>query len=232
MTKVMSLRATKRSAAIQKCMDCIVALLIAMTVSSGAIAKTKIDICKIVEAHKPQSDVAYQPGIDAYGNAVVPADLNANAFQVPSVIKVPLNIDLAERMTSMVDGLDLEAPLGMIEIYQDGRVRYNDQDWGAPVATLCGHSHKVIVEEEAILKITAQEPATTIDNGLEGQDNIKSLPVVSKRVPEAMIEIAPTVAIPPQDVNIEQIEVDPAPDESPESDIIEGGEYREIYYNE
>lgn len=202
-------------------------------ITSPAFANDKATVCRIIDNHVPQSDVAYQPGIDVYGNAVVPADINFNAFQVPNVIKVPLNIDLAERMNLLVDGLDLEAPLGMVEIYQDGRVRYNDQDWGAPMATLCGQSHKVVtVEEEMSVKATAQEPKIAIGNGLEAQDDIKSFPEVSKRVPETMIEITPTVAVPPQDFNVEQIEVDPAPDETPQSDIIEGGEYREIYYNE
>jgi hypothetical protein len=172
-------------------------------------------LCKAVTQHTPQSDVAYQAGVDAYGNAVVPADLNSAPFQVPNVIKVPLNIDLAERMGALVDGVQLEAPLGMIEIHQDGRVRYNDQDWTAPVMTLCGQADKV-KKEIPVKKI--KKPRE--QDRLPKKDVIKS---------DTAVEVKPLEAVPPQDVIIEQTEIKEAEDES---DIIEGGEHREIFYNE
>jgi hypothetical protein len=188
-----------------------------------AKAEEKPAICKILETHQPQNDVAYQPGIDAYGRPVVPANLNsASTFKVPEIIKIPITIDLAERLNAVEDGVQLEAPLGMVEIHQDGRVRYNGEDWSQPVATLCGKSHKIeVIEEKELINSSAQEP---VSNGHKAEDGIKS----SERV----IEVEPTVAIPPQDVTIKQLEVDPPIEEEPESDILEGGDYREIYYNE
>ena len=201
----------------------IFALLIA-GMTGEVLAEETDPLCKVVANHAPRSDVAYQAGVDAYGNAVVPADLNASGFQVPNVIKVPLNIDLAKRMAVLVDGIQLEAPLGMIEIHQDGRVRYNDQDWTAPVKTLCGQSHKVVdkVEQATVEVNSPASIITPVQDGLQTQDAIRS----SERV----IEVVPTVAIPPQDVNIEQIEIDEPEDNT--NDVIEGGEYREIFYNE
>lgn len=177
-------------------------------------------VCQILEKHTPTSDVAYQAGVDVYGRSVVPADLNAAPSILPEIIKIPLTLDMAKRMNFLVQGLDMEAPLGMLEIHPDGRVRYNDQDWSAPVMTLCGESHKVN-QPETTVKSTVQ--SVIEDDGLPAQDVIKS----------DVIDVKPVEAIPPQDVtevNIEQLEVEP-PSE-PESDIIEGGAYREIYYNE
>lgn len=200
-------------------------MLFVMTAVGSVHAEEKADpVCQVAAAHISQSDVAYQAGIDAYGNAVVPADLNATAFQVPNVIKVPLNIDLAQRLTTLVNGLQLEAPLGMLEIYQDGKITYNGQDWTAPVMTLCGQSHKQIEEE-----IVVNSPVQALeDDGQNIEDVIKS-PSEEDMVTEA-VEILPTQAIPPAHINIGQIEVDPPIDT--ESDVVEGGEYREMYYNE
>ncbi len=44
-------------------------------VSAGLITVNSGD-CAAIAAHAPDEDVAYQPGVDAYGNAVAPADLN------------------------------------------------------------------------------------------------------------------------------------------------------------
>ena len=52
-----------------------VALLAAAPAWAGRIV-VKSDDCAGLTAHVPDDDVAYQPGIDAYGNAVAPADLN------------------------------------------------------------------------------------------------------------------------------------------------------------
>lgn len=198
--------------------------------SMSSYADEKQAVCKILERNTAHNGAAYQAGVDAYGRAVVPADLNAAPpAQVPNVIKVPLNINLAKRMNLLVDGAKLDTPFGMLEIYQDGRVLYNDQEWGSSIATLCGQSHEVltdkITEEKSMIGAPTESFAKeVVGDGLAAQDVIKS--------PERMIEVAPSVAIPPQDVNIEQIAVDPPDEEVPESDIIEGGEYREIYYNE
>ncbi len=207
---------------------CVVILIVGMM--SVVLADDKPTACRIIDNQTPSNDVAYQAGVDVYGNAVVPADLNSTGFKLPKIIKVPLNINLAERMNILVYGLDLEAPLGTLEIHHNGRVTYNGEDWTAPMATLCGQSHKVeqeaiVIEAPAQNKDVEIEVKTVVeDDGLKGEDVIKS----SERV----IEVAPTVAIPPQDVNIEQLQIDPPAQENVESDVIEGGEYREIYYNE
>lgn len=217
-----SLRATKRSAAIQKFIDCFAALLLAITIlvvmPVQVRAEDKPVECSLIEKHMPSDDAIYQPGVDVYGRAVAPATLNAQTIEVPDIIKVPLSINLAERLDSLVEGLDLEAPLGMLEIGQDGSVRYNGEDWSAPVATLCGHSHKVVEEP---VKPTEAEP---VEDRLDEPDVIKSS--------QTAIEVAPSTAIPPKDIMEEPEVEDIQTIEEEENDVIEGGDYREIFYNE
>ena len=159
-------------------------ILLLMPVTSLAEEVESISpVCQLLTVHTPTDDVAYKPGVDVNGNAVVPTDLNPNTFAVPDVIKVPLDINLAERLPNIAEGVQLEAPLGMLEIYSDGKVQYNGKDWTAPVMTVCGQSHKV--EPEA-------EPS-----GQTSEDVIKS---------EKPKQIK-------QEVNIGQIEVDPPVEE-------------------
>jgi hypothetical protein len=189
-------------------------------------AEEKPAVCKIITAHKPADDVAYKAGVDVYGNSVVPADINAAPFQAPNVIKVPLDVDLAQRVNRLNDlGLQMEAPLGMLEVHQDGSVKYNGQDWTAPVLTLCGESHKQLEG--------ADEPAEPLAESKEqdrqsAPDAIKSPEVenpnaVIDKIEAGMvskaIEVSPTVAVPPRVIK-------------KEPEIIQGGEYKDYNYNE
>lgn len=96
--------------------------------------------CRLLPEHRPAPDVAYHAGVDVKGKAVVPADLNASPLDVAQqTVVVPLTIDLAERMQGAgADGLKLEGNLGYLEIYPDGRVSHNGQDWTSQVYVLCG----------------------------------------------------------------------------------------------
>ncbi len=65
---------------------------------SSAAASTIIvsasDCARLVR-HRPSSDVAYRPGVDANGNAVVPADLpGAVAVNTPTEITFEVTYDL------------------------------------------------------------------------------------------------------------------------------------------
>ena len=88
--------------------------------------------------HAPRPDVAYVPGRDVQGHPVVPADLNAAPAVLPPVLRVPLTVDLAQWLhLSTPPGLEMQAPLGMLEIHPDGRVLYNGQDLAAPLSAAC-----------------------------------------------------------------------------------------------
>jgi len=126
-------------------------LVIPMILSVTAFAEEEQESFCI--AYRQPEGVAYQPGIDVHGKPVIPADLNDKSYFVPDVIKVPLNIDLAQRFDrDWVPGTDMDAEMGIIEIYRDGRVMFNDHDVTEEAIAFC--------EEEEI----AESSITVIDS--------------------------------------------------------------------
>lgn len=250
--KQMSLRMNEMSAAIHKCMDCFVAVLLAITIFVGhANAQESSAVCQILASHKPEADVTHQGG----------ADINPAPFQVPNVIKVPLDVNLAQRVASLTGkGVQMEAPMGMVEIHQDGTIRYNDQDWTVPVNTLCGNSYGIkevvavqvqeapiinkpspIINQAQILNTTpilnhvpagdrAGEISEAPDREKEKRPTIVSAPVAveedlgrqKKTKERTLINVRPTQAIPPKEEEII----------TKEPEVIAGGDYREIFTNE
>ena len=180
-----SLRANRMSAAISK-KYCFVAMLLAMTlgVTGGAQAQEKLpDACKLIPDH---NNVAYQPGVDVDGNAVVPADLNAGhqLGDILNVVKVPLEFDLAQRIGGLnTQGVDLDTTLGMLEIHQSGRVLYNGQDITKPVMTICAKSHK-----EVTVDIVEVEKPAMAEKMTEKEVIVPTKPIAPEFNEAAMIE--------------------------------------------
>jgi hypothetical protein len=101
----------------------------------------------------------------------------------------------------------VDAPLGLIEVYQDGRVEHDGKDITNAASVACGVSHKVeavkveaaIVEPVADLDIVTQTPQS--ENGQKPVDPIEFEPIVE----------------------VEQLSVKPAEEDL----ILQGGAYRE-----
>src|SRR5690242_9362712 len=60
------------------------------------IAITRRDCDRLVKYHQPPG-VEYQPGVDAHGQTVVPADINPSPIQVPDVIQIEIEIFLQDK---------------------------------------------------------------------------------------------------------------------------------------
>ncbi len=216
-------------------------------------------VCPLLADHHLRKEVIHK------GNA----DVSGNSFQVPEIVKVPLNIDLAKRVASLIGkGVELDSQMGMLEIHQDGTVKYNGEDWTAPVNTLCGRSHAVkkvvevpkpqkpvesaesvkpkpilnrsnILNRTSIInRVSAGDSASQVsvrENRQTAVDVITSQPkeglsskIGTKEGERALIEVKPTQAIPPQDVKTAiNREI-----KTKEPELIQGGAYREIFYNE
>jgi hypothetical protein len=89
---------------------------------------TRADCARLIE-HVPAPDVAYQPGVDAYGRAVVPADLAGGAqIQVPETLHIPIEIDLLDRfgIPANPDLYESDIPIGEV-VYRNGRLSFNGQ---------------------------------------------------------------------------------------------------------
>ena len=123
-----------------------------MMMGGGVFAQENLPAaCKLLS---DQHNVVYQPGVDVDGNAVVPADINAAPMGgVLDVVKVPLEFDLAQRISGLnIDGVRQgfnsdSSSLGMIEIHQTGKVIYNGQDITRPMMNICAKSHKEVSVE-------------------------------------------------------------------------------------
>ncbi len=123
--------------------------------SVSANAETLPPECRFIKKHKVAADVAYVPGVDVSGNAVVPADINAAPIQLPEVIRVPLTVDLIERVrnySGQFTGVQAEADLGLLEIHRDGRVFFNGQDWSADIYAACGQGVSDAVESAPVVE--------------------------------------------------------------------------------
>ncbi len=92
----------------------------------------RADCARLVE-HVPAPDVAYQPGVDAYGRTVAPADLSGSLngstpIQVPETLHIPIEIDLLARFGIPANPAlyDADVPIGEV-VYRDGRLSFNGQ---------------------------------------------------------------------------------------------------------
>lgn len=63
-----------------------------------AVPLSKEFCSQYLTAHHPDANVAYEPGKDAEGNPVTPADLNAVTVALPKVIRLPITIQKKTRL--------------------------------------------------------------------------------------------------------------------------------------
>jgi len=89
---------------------------------------------KITTEHRPQNDVMYQAGIDAEGEAVVPADLNAFSVPIPKKIVIPLTIHKQYSLKTQSSGT-VTTPEGKVVI-PEGKVTLPEGKVTTPPATV------------------------------------------------------------------------------------------------
>ncbi len=102
-----------------------------------AWAESDLALCKLRSQHVASPDTVYRPGVDVNGQAVVVADVNAAPSMAPDVVRIPMTVDLAQRLGSVPAGAEMKAAMGMIEIHKDGRVSFNGQDMTEVAVVLC-----------------------------------------------------------------------------------------------
>lgn len=110
--------------------------------------------CLMLKDHIAMHGVAYESGVDVHGKPVVPADINAQAIDVPDTMVVPLTVDIAKRLSPVPTankGVGMEGTLGFLEILKSGQVMFNGQDVTSQVYALCGQKSAEIPAPEAVL---------------------------------------------------------------------------------
>ena len=88
------------------------------------------DACSGAVAYRPEAGVAYQPGVDAYGRKVAPADLSGgSAIQIPDTIAIDITVELQKRfgLPSNSTLFKPEARIGTLEVDRNGAMRFNGE---------------------------------------------------------------------------------------------------------
>ena len=112
-------------------------LLLVTSAMPSMAQDANLALCKLRSQHVAAPGTAYQAGVDAHGRAVVPANVAATPSMVPDVVRIPMTVDLAQRLGSVPAGAEMKAATGMIEIHKDGRVSFNGQDMTEVAVVLC-----------------------------------------------------------------------------------------------
>ena len=105
--------------------------------SGTAEVTVKPQDCRRLVAHEPADDVAYKPGVDAYGRPVKPADLpGTQVIKAPNKITFNITYDalkglgLSEETSSLLSG---EASIGEVSYdISKGRLEFNGQPLSDP----------------------------------------------------------------------------------------------------
>lgn len=88
----------------------------------------------------PSAGADYEPGVDAYGRPVAPADAASQQYSLPDRIDIPLDIAILETV-GIAPEPDLKANVGTISILKGGQVLYNDKNMTTTVQDYC-NKHK------------------------------------------------------------------------------------------
>lgn len=121
-----------------------------VTASMPAMANPSV-LCSVRANYEAAgTGAAYQPGVDVNGKAVAPADTAAPVNMVPQTLRLPLTVDLAQRLNEVLpDTAKLETEVGVVEVRQDGHVIINGKDLTGPTTAMCNNIEK---QKEAALK--------------------------------------------------------------------------------
>ena len=106
----------------------------------GAVVATPGQASVVCQEYKAMQAVQgpdYVPGVDAYGRPVVPADVtNGTSIDVPERMDIAVQIDVAQAMSFPVP-VEANAVPGVVTVFKDGRVLYNNQDVSSQVSSYC-----------------------------------------------------------------------------------------------
>lgn len=101
--------------------------------------------CGRLAVHQPAPDVAYQPGVDARGRPVAPADLPGSnpPIAMPDEIAIDITVEIQKRFGIPANSalFKPEARVGTIVVKPDGSATFNGQPLTSPesraLAALC-----------------------------------------------------------------------------------------------
>ncbi len=92
---------------------------------------------------KPNLSADYVPGVDVHGKAVAPAGLNGGTSPyIKNPVVIPIEVDLAQRFGLILPlGIELKPTVADLEIYQDGRIKYEGKELKQDIQSVCQNYH-------------------------------------------------------------------------------------------
>lgn len=92
----------------------------------------------------------YEAGVDAYGNPVTPADVDAGAeaFQVPDEVQVPIAVDVMAALGVINPAVEGKSQIGTLTVLKGGRLLYNGQEITHTVEGYCRDHMKKMKEQD------------------------------------------------------------------------------------
>ena len=101
-----------------------------LTPEQGGLVVLKRADCTRLTAHVPSADATYQPGVDARGRPVVPADLPGTPqIVMPEDVTIAITVDLQQRfgIPATSSFYKPEAGIGSVVVKPDGSATFNGQ---------------------------------------------------------------------------------------------------------
>lgn len=144
-------------------------IVLVLALSSPVCAADKTDVSALCrQMSNLQNSAEYVPNVDVHGKHVTPADVNANASRyINNPVIIPIEIDLIDRFgLSLPTEISLKPTISSLKIYQDGRVKYNDEDVTERTLFLCK-------DKQEITHIPQSEHGQRAHNPLPSSDKIE-----------------------------------------------------------
>lgn len=190
-----------------------VSFMAVMAVAAPAMANPSV-LCSVRDTYKGSAASVsphYQPGVDVHGKAVVPADVSAPAMAIPQTTRIPLTVDLAQRLNDVLPtGMKLESTVGLVEIGSGGSVSINGKDLSGPADAMCATIEKqkaaaMKTKDTPKRKKAPAKPVTPIVDA----PAVEAAPAPEVAAPEAVA--APVVETPAVETPVTPPAAEPAP---------------------
>lgn len=159
--------------------------------------------CNLLSPADPKG-AAYQPDVDANGNAVVSADLVGTIPAIAYPLVIPVEIDTLRLLDSDIadnyvsTGGNLETDLAYVTMFEDGRIEYNGKDISSNTIVDC--------KNEPIPEgwIPPRKPKPIVNKTVPAQKKIiEAVPKKDDIKPEIIIKesVDETISLKPQTFN-------------------------------
>ncbi|PCJ99756.1 MAG: hypothetical protein COA45_02760 [Zetaproteobacteria bacterium] len=125
-------------------------------------------LCRQID--RSNKGAEYVPGVDVGGKRVVSADVSSTPSQyINNPIIIPIEIDIIGRFgLALPADISLMPTVANLKIYQDGRVKYNDEDVTDHVVALCKDAKEIEKNTQSEHGHSAHNPLPSSDK-IEGQ---------------------------------------------------------------